>query len=171
LIQGWQDRSIRGGMTDRHRSRKEFEEGLEKTTQAAIEESRMVLPGIQALFGFQLIAVFNQGFRESPASEQHMHYGALVLVALSVAIIMTPAAYHRIVEVRSVSIFLLRLISTLIAAAMLPLMIALCLDIYLVGFVIFGDRVASAILAGAVFLVFLALWFAFPLMMRMQHRY
>ncbi|MDQ2943358.1 MAG: hypothetical protein M3R21_06785 [Candidatus Dormibacteraeota bacterium] len=39
-----------------------------------LNEGRMVLPGIQALFGFQLIAVFNQTFsqRLSPA-EQYLH--------------------------------------------------------------------------------------------------
>ena len=35
------------------------DERVEKMAQEAIEEARMVLPGIQALFGFQLIAVFN----------------------------------------------------------------------------------------------------------------
>jgi hypothetical protein len=29
-----------------------------------LDECRMVLPGIQALFGFQLIAVFNQRFEQ-----------------------------------------------------------------------------------------------------------
>jgi len=33
-----------------------------KTISHLLEECRMVLPGIQALFGFQLIAVFNQPF-------------------------------------------------------------------------------------------------------------
>ena len=36
-----------------------------KLSQAAsylLDECRMVLPGVQAIFGFQLIAVFNQRF-------------------------------------------------------------------------------------------------------------
>jgi hypothetical protein len=52
----------------------------------------MVLPGIQALFGFQLIAVFNDRFQQLEGLYQLIHFIALVLVALSVAIIMTPAA-------------------------------------------------------------------------------
>lgn len=32
---------------------------LSQAAQHLLEECRMVLPGIQALFGFQLIAVFN----------------------------------------------------------------------------------------------------------------
>ena len=37
-------------------------EPLEKVVEHLEEEARMILPGIQALFGFQLIAVFNQRF-------------------------------------------------------------------------------------------------------------
>jgi hypothetical protein len=36
----------------------------EKMAMAALEEARMVLPRIQALFGFQLIAAFNETFRQ-----------------------------------------------------------------------------------------------------------
>ena len=71
---------------------KEQHEGLEKTAQAAIEESRMVLPGIQALFGFQLIATLNQGFHELSSSDQRLHYAALVLVTLAIAMIMAPGS-------------------------------------------------------------------------------
>jgi hypothetical protein len=59
---------------------------------AAIEEGRMVLPGIQALFGFQLIVVFSEQFRQLEPGEQILHFVALVLVAVAIAVIMTPAA-------------------------------------------------------------------------------
>src|SRR5213078_3805203 len=41
---------------------------LSEAVTHLLEECRMVLPGIQALFGFQLIAVFNSTFRESLSS-------------------------------------------------------------------------------------------------------
>jgi hypothetical protein len=57
----------------------------------------MVLPGIQALFGFQLIAVFNTGVAEKLSQgEQELHLLAIALVAVSVALVMTPAAYQRL---------------------------------------------------------------------------
>src|SRR4029453_9013295 len=89
--------------------------------QEVIDEARIVLPGIQALFGFQLIAVFNERFHSLPSLEQDLHYAALILVAMAIAVIMTPAAYHRIVEQTTVSEFFIKLASWLIAAAMLPL--------------------------------------------------
>ena len=51
-----------------------------------LEECRMVLPGIQALFGFQLIAVFNSTFVEKlTSSERYFHLAAISLVATAVA--------------------------------------------------------------------------------------
>ena len=44
----------------RVRERRAWTRKTEKMAREAIEEARMVLPGIQALFGFQLIAVFSQ---------------------------------------------------------------------------------------------------------------
>jgi hypothetical protein len=38
-------------------------ESLKDAVQQTLDEARMVQPGIQALFGFQLIAVFNDGFQ------------------------------------------------------------------------------------------------------------
>jgi uncharacterized protein DUF6328 len=58
----------------------------------------MVLPGIQALFGFQLIVVFNARFHDFTALEQVLHLIALLLDAVAIVLIMTPAAYHRIAE-------------------------------------------------------------------------
>ncbi|MGE5072104.1 MAG: DUF6328 family protein, partial [Anaerolineae bacterium] len=69
---------------------------LADAVDALLNECRMVLPGVQALFGFQLIAVFNQGFSEKLSTgEQYLHLAALALVANSGALVMAPAAYHR----------------------------------------------------------------------------
>jgi Family of unknown function (DUF6328) len=67
---------------------------LEAAASYLLEECRMILPGIQALFGFQLIAVFNQGFDEKLTSgEQQLHFFALFLVALAAALGMSLDVY------------------------------------------------------------------------------
>lgn len=139
---------------------------LDKRAREAIEEARMVLPGIQALFGFQLIAVFNEGFRQLSEGEQLIHFAATILVVIAIALIMTPAAYHRVAEQASVSDFFLRLASWLVAAAMAPLMIGLVLEVYLLGRLVLGSVRSSLAAAGALLALFLALWFVFPLLMR-----
>jgi hypothetical protein len=61
-----------------------------------IEEASVVLPGIQALFGFQTIAVFGERFEQLPASGTWSHLVSLALIAFSIALIMTLAAHHRL---------------------------------------------------------------------------
>jgi hypothetical protein len=146
-------------------ARREDAEQTEKMAREAIEEARMVLPGIQALFGFQLIAVFNERFKQLAASEQSVHFAAAILVALAIALIMTPAAYHRQAERGTVSWFFVALASWLITIAMVPLMIGLCLEMYLLGNLVLGDSIASAWIAGLLLAIFTGLWFVFPWIM------
>src|SRR4051794_7658519 len=89
---------IRESMTDETNTNEPEREKLPlaKAAQYLLEECRTVLPGIQALFGFQLIAVFNQGFSQKlSAGEQRLHLLAMTLVAIAIALIMSPAAHHR----------------------------------------------------------------------------
>jgi hypothetical protein len=59
---------------------------LEEETRTTIEEARIVLPGIQALFGFQLIAVFNSRFQDFTGIEQVLHLTALLMIALAIGL-------------------------------------------------------------------------------------
>ena len=126
----------------------------------------MVLPGVQALFGFQLIAVFNQSFAERLApTEQKLHLAALVMVAMAVALIMTPAAYHRQKGARRVSEDFLRLSTRLLLWSLLPLALGLCLEFYLIASIVAG-RAAAPWCAAALLLVFVALWLVLPRLRR-----
>jgi len=68
------------------------------------EQCRTVVPGMQALFGFQLIAFFSPTFKDqlSPA-ERMLHLAAILLVTIAIALVMAPAALHRQSEPMSVS--------------------------------------------------------------------
>jgi hypothetical protein len=101
-------------------------ESLKDQARYALDEARMVLPGIQALFGFQLIAVFSDRFTHAlTRTDQLLHLASVFLVALAVALVMTPAAYHRQADHQTVDRQFIRLSSTAITAAMLPLMLAI----------------------------------------------
>ena len=152
----------------RHRPGK-LDEQADKTGREAIEEARMVLPGIQALFGFQLIAVFSERFKELTEDERLIHFSATVLVTIAIALIMTPATYHRLAEQTTISKFFVWLASWLIAAAMVPLMLGLTLEVYLLGLLVIGDPKTSVAVSTALFGVFSLLWFVFPLAMRLFH--
>jgi hypothetical protein len=61
-----------------------------------LTEARVVLPGAQALFGFQLSIVLTRSFAELSAAARAIHAASLCLVALAIILLMAPAAYHRI---------------------------------------------------------------------------
>ncbi|MBV9190188.1 MAG: hypothetical protein JOZ85_06875 [Betaproteobacteria bacterium] len=123
----------------------------------------MVLPGIQALFGFQLIAVFNQGFGEKLThAQQLLHLVAIVLTTLAMALVMTPAALHRQAEPTSVSERFLWLASNVVLASMLPLALAVGLDAYVVASIVLHNDAMAALLAVALVTVFIFLWLVLP---------
>jgi hypothetical protein len=140
----------------------ENQDALMKKAQMAVAEARMVVPGLQALFGFQMMSIFNARFEMLSYRSQLLHLLALFPTTLSIALIMTPAAYHRIVEPETGSEFFVRLTSTLIATAMVPLMISLTLDVYVVANLVVRSQILSAAIATLVFVTFGGLWFAYP---------
>ncbi len=145
-------------------------ESLKDETQKAIEESRMVLPGIQALFGFQLIAVFNAGFERLPATAQALHLAAVGLVTTAIALVMAPAAFHRIAERGWVSRRLINLTSNFLSWGMGMLMLGLALEVSLVTYVILHAVLPAVLMSALLLALFLWLWFLFPLRNRIRQR-
>ena len=147
-------------MAQAHEEKEEL--SLSKAAEYLLEECRMVLPGIQALFGFQLIAVFNQGFGEKLSSaEQVLHLGAIALVAVAVALVMAPAAYHRQSGARVVTEHFLQISTRVLLWSMLPLALGICIDFYLIARIILGTSVV-AVLAAVLLAIFIVFWFALP---------
>jgi len=70
---------------------------IDEEIRHVLTEIRMVLPGAQALVGFQLIVMLLQEFDKLPESLKQLHLLSLGLMTLAVILLMTPAAYHRIV--------------------------------------------------------------------------
>jgi hypothetical protein len=63
-----------------------------------LTEARILLPGAQALLGFQLAMVLMEPFTQLPKAAQLVHLGSLGFIAFATIVLMAPAAYHRIVE-------------------------------------------------------------------------
>ncbi|HEY2609969.1 MAG TPA: DUF6328 family protein [Reyranella sp.] len=137
-------------------------ETLEQEATHATDEARMVLPGVQAVLGFQLIAVFNQRFELFSPAEQVLHLGAFLLVALAMGLMMTPAAYHRQAERGVVTRRFVDLTSALLTAAMVPLIAGISIDAYLIARLILAERMAAGFVAGGVAVVLASLWYALP---------
>ncbi len=122
----------------------------------------MVLPGIQALFGFQLIAVFNASFGEKlTPNEQRIHLLAIALVVMAIALVMSPAAYHRQTNPKEVTEAFIRISTSLLLWSMWPLAVSICLEVYLIGRITL-HKPAVAVLPAVLFGLFFGLWFALP---------
>ncbi len=135
---------------------------LKDVVRNVLEESRMVLPGIQALFGFQLVAVFNTTFREIPIGDRYLHLFALMLTIVAIACLMAPAAYHRQVERYSVSHAFVDYASFMLCIGMAPLLLSISLDTYVVCNVITHAPWAAGCAGVVAFLLLTALWYVVP---------
>jgi hypothetical protein len=144
---------------------------LDKEVTHVLEEARMIVPGIQALFGFQLIVVFNAAFRSNlERTLQILHLGALCSIAVSMGLIMAPAAYHRQVERGYITARLARIASRFVQGALASLLVGVVLDVYLVGFVILGSDALAVTIALLMFLSLAGMWFVFPAFAKARHR-
>ena len=127
-----------------------------------IEEARVILPGVQALFGFQTIAVFNDRFAELPSFAVTCHLVGLGMVILAVALVMTPAIYYRVVGPAYVTERMVKRSSRLLRSALWPLAGGLALDMFTVIYVATEQLQVSVWGALATLIVLSSLWFAFP---------
>ena len=122
----------------------------------------VVLPGVQAVLGFQLVAVFDQRFQEFSPAEQLVRLVAFLPVALAMGLMVTLAVYHRQVERGRVSRRFVNLSSTLLAFAMLPLIAGVCLDTYLIARLILDGKPAASVIAAGTATMLAGLWYGVP---------
>ena len=139
---------------------------LHDRVNQVMTEARVVLPGAQAMLGFQLITFFERAFADLPGYVKAVHLACAGLIALTVVLLMTPAAFHRIAEAGEDSHRLVRVAGRFVIGSMVPLALGMSGDFFVIVFKITGSR-PLAISAGAVMLaVFLSLWFAYTLFWR-----
>jgi hypothetical protein len=133
-----------------------------------LTESRVVLPGAQAMLGFQFVVTMTKAFSELPDAVRDIHFAALGCVALSIILLITPAAVHRI-TFRGLDAEHVHVIgSLLVTAALIPLALGLSADFFVAGFKMLGSVPAAGIAAGVVLVGLVALWYALPLFLRQR---
>ncbi len=133
-----------------------------------LAEARMVLPGAQALLGFQLAMMFVEEFDKLPERIKYIHMGGLAAIGVSMVLLMTPAAYHRIVESGEDSESFHRLASGLVLAAMAFLALGIATDFLVVVDKVSGSIAWGIIAGGIVLVLFYGLWFGYSLYCRQR---
>jgi hypothetical protein len=142
---------------------------LQEKLDHALTEARMVLPGAQALLGFQFVTMLSEGFSRLPQALQNLHLASLALMALSTALLIAPAAFHRVAEGGEYTERAYRFAGALVLAAMVPLALGLCGDFYIVAWKITGSSSLALGLSLAGLALFFGLWFGYSLAVRFRH--
>jgi hypothetical protein len=155
---GEQERTVTSSQTEERSSTP-----LHAKIEQMLTEARVVLPGAQALFGFQLAIVLTQSFEQLPSVSKISHAASLFLVALAIVLLMAPAAYHRIVYAGEDSHDMHRVGSKMVTAATLPLALGLVGDVYVVITKILGSPTLGLIAGSLVLVLLIGLWYAYPL--------
>jgi hypothetical protein len=158
------------GQRERAMTKRQRDEAPETPLHIKIEqmltEARVILPGAQALFGFQLSIVLTHAFENLPQTSRITHAVSIGFVALAVVLLMAPASYHRLVYRGEDTEEMHRTGSILVTLATLPLAIGLAGDLYVVMAKIADSPAIGLAAAAAGFALLLALWYGFPLAVR-----
>lgn len=139
---------------------------LSKKIDYMLTESRVLLPGAQALLGFQLIAVLTRAFQQLPTELKVTHLAALALMTLAIVLLLAPAAFHRVAfsgedvePVHSVG-------SAMVTAASAALGLGLSAEVFVAIGAISGRTDLSLLLALLTLLGLAILWYFWPLVVR-----
>lgn len=148
------------------------EEGTKITDKIkhVLTEARVVLPGAQALLGFQLVTTLMEAFEKLPLSSKYVHLASLLLVGVSIVLLMTPAAYHRIVERGEETEHFHRFASRILLASMFPLALGVTGDLFVVVRKVTHSATTAIIAAALMLIFFYGFWFGFTLYRRKQRQ-
>jgi hypothetical protein len=145
---------------------KETTTPLATKVEQLLTEARVIIPGGQALFGFQFIAMLTKGFDQLPHSSQLVHTAGLCLIALNVILLMTPAALHRLSFGGEDSQAFLRLGSRLVIAAPLFLAFGIAAELFVVFDKVLENSVMALMASLGGLLTLIVFWYILPLMLR-----
>jgi hypothetical protein len=109
----------------RQQARSDEDEGerLDRELLELLNELRVVMPGVQVLFGFLLTVPFQQRFAAIDDFERIVYFATLLLTAAAAAFLMGPSAFHRLTFREGQKPYLVRLGTrqTIVGMALLAL--------------------------------------------------
>jgi hypothetical protein len=143
-------------------------ERIDRELIELLNELRVALPGVQFLFAFLLIVPFQQKVDQVTDSQRGVYFVALAAAALATALLIAPAAQHRILFRQHDKEALLRRSNVSAIAGLLALGLAICSALLLVVDVLFSLTLAL-VTAGALAVLLGWWWLAVPLWHRAHH--
>src|SRR4051812_18120182 len=133
-------------------------ERLDRELIELLNELRVVMPGVQLLFGFLLTVPFQQRFGDVTDFQKAVYFATLLLTAGSAAFLMAPSAFHRLTFREGQKPYLVNLATRQTIAGMALLALAMVGAVMLLTDVLFGSVVVAVVVA-AMASLFAWLWF------------
>ena len=140
-------------------------ERLDRNLDEMTGELRVVVTGVQVLFGFLLIVPFNTGFAHVGGFERTVYFVTLLLAALSAACTIAPSAEHRFLFRHDDKRHIVFLSNRIVIAGLAFLALSMCGALLLIGTKLFGETAGVLTVAGGA-VPFIGLWFVLPLLRR-----
>jgi hypothetical protein len=144
-------------------------ERIDRELIELLNELRVALPGVQFLFAFLLVVPFQQKGSQITEFQRGIYFVALAAAALATALLIAPAAQHRILFRQYDKEALLRRSNRSAVAGLLALGLAICAAMFLVVDVVF-DHTLAGLTAGVLALLLVWWWLAVPLWQRARNR-
>ena len=137
------------------------EQRLTRNVNELLQELRVAQTGVQFLLAFLLAVAFTDRYERESHFVHAVHLVDVAVTALAAALLIAPAAWHRIVFREGRREALLRLGTRCAIAGLALLAVAIAGTVLLVADVVVGG-VYAGVLAGGVALVIGLLWFGVP---------
>ncbi len=141
---------------------------LSDRLQQVMTESRMIVPGAQALLGFQFSTVFTTAFDRLPPGVKVIHVAGMCAIALAAVLLIAPASFHRIAENGEDSERVVAVASRFVLLSLVPLAVGVALDVWVVVLQTGMSSGLGLLFPVATLAVAIAVWFVYPLVRRRQ---
>jgi hypothetical protein len=143
-------------------------ERVNRELMELLNELRVALPGVQFLFAFLLVVPFQQRSAQITHFQRDVYYVTLVAAAVSLALLIAPAAQHRVLFRKHDKEALLKRGSRSAFAGLVVLALAISSAVLLVIDVLFADRTRAWITAAVIAGLLVWWWMAVPLWHRVH---
>jgi hypothetical protein len=133
-----------------------------------LQEIRVAQTGVQILFAFLLALAFQARFASVTSFQRGTYVVTLMLCAAATALLIAPAAIHRVVYRRRLKQYVLRVANRLALSGLVLLLFSLVSAVLLIMDVVAG-MLPAIVMAAGMFAWFAVWWFVLPLRIRAQH--
>jgi len=132
-----------------------------------LQEVRVAQTGVQILFAFLLALAFQARFGGITGFQRGTYVVTLILCAGATALLIAPAAFHRMIYRRRLKQHLVRVANRLALSGLVLLLLSMASAVLLIMDVVLG-LVPAILLAAGVLVWFTMWWFVLPMHSRGQ---